>query len=104
MNQSLKRLKERKDYYTAEKIEDILKRYEQEQILRVKLNSDNARLAELTAHFKDITAKYKALCQEINNVLENIVRHRLHASSLSDRKSSQQTNVCSPNTQSNERT
>lgn len=70
VNQSLKRLKERKDYYTAEKIEEILKRYEQEQILRVKLNSDNARLAELTAHFKDITAKYKALCQETNNVLE----------------------------------
>ena len=70
VNQSLKRLKERKDHYAAEKIEDILKRYEQEQILHVKLNSDNARLAELTAHFKDITAKYKALCQEIKNVLE----------------------------------
>lgn len=70
VNQSLKRLKERKDYYTAEKIEDILKRYEQEKILHIKLNSDKARLAELTAHFKDITAKYKTLCQETNNVLE----------------------------------
>ena len=33
VNQSLKRLKERKAYYAAQKIEDILKRYEQEQIL-----------------------------------------------------------------------
>ena len=70
VNQNLKRLKERKEYYDKEKIEDILKRYEQEQILRVKLDGDNAKLAELTACFNDVTAKYKALCQEIKNVLE----------------------------------
>lgn len=70
VNQNLKRLKERKEYYDKEKIEDILKRYEQEQILRVKLDGDNAKLAELTARFNDVTAKYKALCQEIKNVLE----------------------------------
>lgn len=70
VNDRLKRLKERKDYYTTEKIEDILKRYEQEQILRVKLDGDNAKLAELTARFNNVTAKYKALCQEIKNVLE----------------------------------
>ena len=71
VNQSLKRLKERKAYYAAQKIEDILKRYEQEQILCVKLEGNNARLAELTAHFNDITAKYKALYQEAKNFLEN---------------------------------
>lgn len=71
VNQSLKRLKERKTYYAAQKIEEILKRYEQEQILRVKLDGDNARLVELTAHFNDITAKYKALYQGAKNVLEN---------------------------------
>lgn len=71
VNDRLKRLKERKAYYAAQKIEEILKRYEQEQILRVKLDGDNARLAELTAHFNDITAKYKALFQGAKNVLEN---------------------------------
>lgn len=70
VNDRLKHLKERKEYYAAEKIEEILKRYEQEQILRVKLDGDNAKLAELTARFNDVTAKYKALCQEIKNVLE----------------------------------
>ena len=70
VNDRLKRLKERKAHYAAQKIEEILKRYEQEQILRVKLDGDNARLVELTAQFKDITAKYKALCQEIKNDLE----------------------------------
>lgn len=71
VNDRLKRLKKRKEYYSAQKIEEILKRYEQEQILRVKLDGDNARLAELTAHFNDITAKYKALYQGAKNVLEN---------------------------------
>lgn len=71
VNDRLKRLKERKAYYAAQKIEEILKRYEQEQILRVKLDGDKARLAELTAQFNDITAKYKALFQGAKNVLEN---------------------------------
>lgn len=71
VNDRLKRLKKRKEYYSAQKIEEILNRYEQEQILRVKLDGDNARLAELTAHFNDITAKYKALYQGAKNVLEN---------------------------------
>lgn len=70
VNDRLKRLKKRKEYYSAQKIEEILNRYEQEQILRVKLDGDNARLAELTAHFNDITAKYKALYQGAKNVLE----------------------------------
>lgn len=71
VNDRLKRLKERRAYYAAQKIEEILKRYEQEQILRVKLDGDNARLVKLTAHFNDITAKYKALYQGAKNVLEN---------------------------------
>ena len=71
VNDRLKRLKERKEYYVAEKIEEILKRCEQEQVLRIKLDGDNAKLTELTARFNDVTAKYKALCQGIKNVLEN---------------------------------
>ena len=71
VNDRLKRLKERKEYYVAEKIEEILKRCEQEQVLRIKLDGDNAKLTELTARFNDVTAKYKALCQGVKNVLEN---------------------------------
>lgn len=71
VNDRLKRLKERKEYYVAEKIEEILKRCEQEQVLRIKLDGDNAKLTELTARFNDVTAKYKALCQGVKNVLED---------------------------------
>ena len=71
VNEDLKRLKERRDYYAAQKIEDLLKRYEQEQVLKVKLEESKARLTELTARFNDVTGKFKALCQGVKNGLEN---------------------------------
>ena len=71
VNEDLKRLKERRDYYAAQKIEDLLKRYEQEQVLKIKLEESKARLTELTARFNDVTGKFKALCQGVKNGLEN---------------------------------
>lgn len=71
VNEDLKRLKERRDYYAAQKIEDLLKRYEQEQVLKVKLEESKARLTELTARFNDVTGKFKALCQGVKNGFEN---------------------------------
>lgn len=71
VNEDLKRLKERREYYAAQKIEDLLKRYEQEQVLKVKLEESKARLTELTARFNDVTGKFKALCQGVKNGLEN---------------------------------
>ncbi len=71
MNGQLKRLKERKEYYAAQRIEDVLKRCEKEQILREKLEGDKNRLADLTSRFNDVTAKFKALEQDIRNYLEN---------------------------------
>lgn len=71
VNEDLKRLKERREYYATQKIEDLLKRYEQEQVLKIKLEESKARLTELTARFNDVTGKFKALCQGVKNGLEN---------------------------------
>ncbi len=71
VNEDLKRLKERRELYAAQKIEDLLKRYEQEQVLKIKLEESKARLTELTARFNDVTGKFKALCQGVKNGLEN---------------------------------
>lgn len=71
VNEDLKRLKERRELYATQKIEDLLKRYEQEQVLKIKLEESNARLTELTARFNDVTGKFKALCQGVKNGLEN---------------------------------
>ena len=71
VNEDLKRLKERRELYAAQKIEDLLKRYEQEQVLKIKLEESKARLTELTTRFNDVTGKFKALCQGVKNGLEN---------------------------------
>ena len=71
VNEDLKRLKERRELYAAQKIEDLLKRYEHEQVLKIKLEESKARLTELTARFNDVTGKFKALCQGVKNGLEN---------------------------------
>ena len=67
----LKRLKERRDNYTAQQIEEVLKRCEKEQIVSEKLEGDKNRLADLTARFNDVTAKYNALVQNVKNQLES---------------------------------
>ena len=71
VNEDLKRLKERRELYATQKIEDLLKRYEQEHVLKVKLEESKARLTELTARFNDVTGKFKVLCQRVKNGLEN---------------------------------
>jgi len=71
VNEDLKRLKERRELYATQKIEDLLKRYEQEQVLKIKLEESKVRLTELTARFNDVTGKFKALCQGVKNGLEN---------------------------------
>lgn len=71
VNEDLKRLKERRELYATQKIEDLLKRYEQEHVLKVKLEESKARLTELTARFNNVTGKFKVLCQGVKNGLEN---------------------------------
>lgn len=71
VNDRLKSLKERKNYYAFQQIDEVLRRCGQEQILKDKLEGDRARLADLTVRFNDVTAKYKALCQGVKGQLEN---------------------------------
>ena len=70
VNDRLKRLKERREYYAAQQIEQVLRRFEKEQMLREKLEGDKARLTELTSRFNDVTAKYDVLRQSVKNQLE----------------------------------
>ncbi len=70
VNDRLKRLKERREYYAAQQIEQVLKRFDKEQMVRGELEGDKARLAELTSRFNDVTAKYNVLRQSVKNQLE----------------------------------
>ncbi len=70
VNDRLKRLKERREFYAAKQIEQVLKRFDKEQMVREKLEGDKARLAELTSRFNDVTAKYNVLQQSVKNQLE----------------------------------
>ncbi len=70
VNDRLKRLKERREFYAAKQIEQVLKRFDKEQMVREKLEGDKARLAELTSRFNDVTAKYNVLRQSVKNQLE----------------------------------
>ena len=70
VNDRLKRMKERREYYAVKQIEQVLKRFDKEQMVREKLEGDKARLAELTSRFNDVTAKYNVLRQSVKNQLE----------------------------------
>ena len=71
VNNNIKRLKDSKKFYVDQHIEDVLKRHSQEQMLKVKLEGDKAKLAELTARFNDVTAKYIILRQNVENQFKN---------------------------------
>ena len=71
VDNNIKRLKDRKKYYADQHIEEVLKRDSQEKILKVKLEGDKAKLADLTARFNDVTAKYKDLRQKVENLFKN---------------------------------
>ena len=70
VNDQLERLKKRKDYYASQQIEQVLKRFAQEQILKDRLEGDKARLTELTSRYNDVTAKYNVIRQSVKNLLE----------------------------------
>ena len=71
VNEKLKRLKERKEYYAVQQIESVMSRFEKEQGLRTELESLKDKLADLTARFNDVTTKYRALHQNITHQLES---------------------------------
>lgn len=71
VNDKLKRLKERREYYLTQQIESVISRKEKEQGVKAELDSLKDKLADLTARFNDVTTKYKALRQDIAHQQES---------------------------------
>ncbi len=90
INDKLKRLKERQDFYANERIEEVIKRCDKEQGVKTELDSLKDKLSDLTAKFNDITTKYKALCQNVTNQLENF-RHAQQQRILTECQEKQKT-------------
>ena len=91
VNDKLKRLKERKEYYSAQQIESVISRCEKEPGMKAELESLKDKLADLTARFNDVTTKYKALCQNITNQLESF-RQAQQLRILTENEERQKTN------------
>lgn len=91
VNDKLKRLKERKDFYANEQIEEVIRRCGNEQSVKTELDSLKDRLSNLTAKFNDITTKYKALCQNVTNQLANF-RYAQQQRILAEGQEKQKTN------------
>lgn len=88
VNEKLKRLKERRDFYAKEQIEEVIKRCDKEQGVKSDLDTLKDRLTELTSRFNDITTKYKALSQNVANQLETF-RHSQQVRILSEGQAKQ---------------
>lgn len=91
VNDKLKRLKERKDFYANEQIEEVIRRCGNEQSVKTELDSLKDRLSNLTVKFNDITTKYKALCQNVTNQLANF-RYAQQQRILAEGQEKQKTN------------
>ena len=91
VNDKLKRLKERKEYYSAQQIESVMGRCEKEPGIKAELESLKDKLADLTARFNDVTTKYKALRQNITNQLESF-RQAQQLRILTENEERQKTN------------
>lgn len=90
VNEKLKRLKERRDFYVKEQIDEVIRRCDKEQDVKSELDSLKERLTELTASFNDITTKYKALYHNVKSQLEGF-RHAQHERILSEGQAKQKT-------------
>lgn len=67
VNEKLRCTKERKEYYANHQIDVVMNRCVQEPVVKTELDALKDKLADLTASFNDVTTKYKALRQNINN-------------------------------------
>ena len=90
VNDKLKRLKERQDFYAKKQIEEVIKRCDKEHGVKAELDSLKNKHSYLTAKFNDITTKYKALCQNVTNQLENF-RHAQQQRILTEGQEKQKT-------------
>lgn len=67
VNEKLRCTKKRKEYYANHQIDVVMNRCAQEPVVKTELDALKDKLADLTASFNDVTTKYKALRQNINN-------------------------------------
>lgn len=67
VNEKLRCTKEHKEYYANHQIDVVMNRCAQEPVVKTELDALKDKLADLTASFNDVTTKYKALRQNINN-------------------------------------
>ena len=71
VNDKLKRLKDRREYYSTQQIDVVMSRQEKEPSVKTEIESLKDKLADLTARFNDVTMKYKALRQNIAHQQES---------------------------------
>lgn len=70
VDENLKKCKEKKDYYAANNIDEIIQRSSKRSELSISLESLQQRLRDLTSQYDDITTKFKRLIDGENNTLE----------------------------------
>ncbi|MCR5394206.1 MAG: ATP-binding protein [Bacteroidales bacterium] len=71
VNDRMKRLKDRKEYYLTHQIDSVIAHCEKEPGVKATLEGYKEELADLTARFNDVTTKYKVLSQNITYQLES---------------------------------
>ncbi len=74
VNDALKRLKERREFYILRKIDEILNRSAKENQLGQELEALKYKRAELTAKYNDVTSRFKALVQAEKAGLESFLQ------------------------------
>lgn len=93
VDEKLSELKKRRDHYAQLQIEEILSRCNRQQVWKDELDALKMRLADLTTRYNDVTSKYKALRQGLENQLEQyrntqekcILQHRNEKQSKEER-------------------
>lgn len=70
VNDKLKDIKERRERYSKQDIEQVIARCQKEPGLKAQLEGLKEHLAELTLQFNDVTTKYNNLCRNVANQLD----------------------------------
>lgn len=67
---NIKTCKEKKEYYTSIGIDAIIRRYNEEPVLKEQLKAQKERLDVLTRQYNDIASKYKKLVDGVKSELD----------------------------------
>lgn len=70
VDENLKKCKEKKDYYAANNIDEVIQRSGKRAELLIRLESLQQRLSDLTSQYEDITAMFKRLIDGEYSTLE----------------------------------